>query len=685
MQTRLKPVAALLLPLFAGNLYAQSSPESRETPTTLGEVVVTANRMLEAKSEVSSNITVINSADIRASTATSVADLLTQNGFHVVTMGDTSNVQIRGMGNLTMTNEMENQVLILLNGRRAGMSNLALAGLANVDRVEIIRGSSAVQYGSSALGGVINIITKRGDAARPFASVEVGIGSDSLQRQKIALGGAANGFDFAFGGTHESRDDMTYSGGHRWYNTAVDRDQNYNLDLGYTFYKNHRIGINRNEGEIKSDLPAYDYTCPSDGIRPSQCNTPNSLYNKHFKRNTNNAFSYTGATDEKNLDWMFNYSSGKDKQNIAYPDTGIKSYSTAIDIKALNAQVNYNASLYTLSAGVDRYKYDVSGWDEYSGDMPDGTMKNTGAYLTGKLRLLDERLVFSLGLRHDRFENSSDILDTQKKSHTGGSAGVSYLPLDWLKLRANYADGFRMASPQQIGGGYYYSSNLSLKPEESKTWEFGTDVNWKSVSASLTWFHSDWKDRIIALYDPAGTCGSGWCYQYQNLKKSEVAGFEGSVSWDIGKAFEQGYSLKPYLGFTWLTTRKNKDPAQYIAYRGESNIMPNTPKWMVSYGIDYAHPGLKLKSRLNANYYGKALTQDFSGTVSMPPGDTYFERPSGTVVNWSLEKELVDIKQVGKLTLRAEVSNLFDQANEVYWNYPGPGRNFYLGLRYDYF
>ncbi|MDR0775455.1 MAG: TonB-dependent receptor [Azonexus sp.] len=481
---------------------------------------------------------------------------------------------------------------------------------------------------------------------------------------------------------------MTYSGGHRWYNTAIDRDQNYNLDLGYTFFKNHRIGINRNESEIKSDLPAYDYTCPGDGIRPSQCNNPNSPYHKHFKRNTNNAFSYTGATDEKNLDWMFNYSFGKDRQNITNPETKQKVDSTTIDVKAYNAQANYHASLVTLSAGLDHYQYDLSAWNDYGGHVaePDMTMKNTGAYLTGKLRLLDERLIFSLGLRHDRFKNSSDILDTWKKSHTGGSAGVSYLPVDWLKLRANYADGFRMPSPRQIGGGYSYSSNPSLKPEQSKTWELGADANWNSLSASLTWFLSDWKNKIATFSDSAGVCGAPWgCYRYENVNKAEIAGFEGAASWDIGKAFEQEYSLKPYLGFTWLTTRKNKDPAQYIAYRGESNIMPNTPKWMLSYGIDYAHPGMKLKSRLNANYYGKALTQDFSGTVSMPPGDTYFERPGGTVVNWSLEKELVDVKQVGKLTLRAEVSNLFDQANEVYWNYPGPGRNFYLGLRYDYF
>ena len=159
------------------------------------------------------------------------------------------------------------------------------------------------------------------------------------------------------------------------------------------------------------------------------------------------------------------------------------------------------------------------------------------------------------------------------------------------------------------------------------------------------------------------------------------------MRWDVGKAFKQNYSLTPYASFTYLTTRKNKDPGQFIAHHGAGNkTLPNTPEWMVNYGVDYAHPGWKIKSRLNANYYGKTLTRDWSGTVSMPPGDSYFARPSGTVVNWSLEKELVDFSdRYGRLTLRTEINNLFDGKNEMYWDYPGPGRSFYVGLRYDFF
>jgi vitamin B12 transporter len=648
---------------------------------TLDTVVVTASRAQELKREVSSNITVISEQDIKASTGTSLADLMAQQGFHYTNYGsDSKGFQIRGMGNSAMSNEIENQVLILLDGRRIGNMNLTLFGLANVERVEIIRGPAAVQYGSSAMGGVINVITQKGANLEPFASLEVGFGSDSLKRQKLAFGGSANGFDFSFGGTNSSRDDLTTHYG-RWYHSAVDRDQAYNIDLGYTFAKNHRIGINYNFSEIKSELQ-------QSGIHrvvatpPSFPNRSDSPYEDHKKNTKNTALSYTGSTDSKNLDWLVNYSFGSN-QSFGWDQPGKSiNLDSNIDTDAFNAQLNLHSSLFSLSGGIDQYKYKTKSWSNYTFITAKSTNKDLGFYLTGKLRLLDERLIFSLGLRQDKFETSHNKFanaDTKKKiNHTGGSVGVSYLPIDGLKLRANYAEGFRVPSADQVSGGAWILPNHALKPEESKTWEFGTDVNWNNVNGSLTYFHSDWKDKIIVI--PVG-----WDYQWNNLKAAEIAGIEGALSWNLGKAFKQSYGLSPYVNFTWLTTRKNKDPSQYFRYHGISKTLPNTPKWMASYGVDFSHPGWKLKSRLNANYYGEVFTGDSSGSGQLRPGDDNFKRPSGTVVNWSIDKELADFSdRYGKLSLRAEVNNLFNGKNEVYWDYPEGKRNFYVGLRYDY-
>jgi vitamin B12 transporter len=676
---RRAPLALLAL-TGAGPLQAQES--NALALTTFDDVVVTSSREKGKLREVSSNVTIIDEEDIRASTATSVADLMTQHGFHVVTTGDTSNVQIRGIGNLSMTSEHENSLLILLNGRRIGLNNLALAGLANVARVEIVRGPAAVQYGSSALGGVVNIITRRGEDAKPFVSLEVGVGSDSLKREKLAFGGSANGFDFSFGGTNSSHGDVTVSDNRRWHHTKIDKNQSANLDLGYTFNKNHRVGLNYNHGEIKSEFPSSS----NGGIRPYSINTPDIVYTDYVKDNKNTALSYTGSVDSKNLDWGVNYSWGSNDGRNIDPTTGASTYKTGVDNEVFNAQLNYHADLFSLSGGVDQFKYDTSTWSDWSpATTTKTTIKDTGFYLSGKLRLLEEKLIFSLGLRHDKYKNSGNNLESSSNaSHTGESVGVSYLPTNWLKLRANYAEGFKMPSPTQTGGGApNYSPNHSLKPEVSKTWEVGADINWNHLGASLTYFHSDWKDKIIG---GSITPPSPYPYQYQNLASAKIAGVEGALSWNIGQALKQNYSLTPYVNVTYLGTRKNNYRPQHISYHGKaSSVLPYTPEWMVAYGLDYAHPGLKLKTRLNANYYGKQITRDWSDPLAGPPlyNAPYISRPTGTVVNWSLEKELTEFGgQYGKLTLRTEINNVFDAKNEMYWGYPGSGRSFYVGLRY---
>ena len=228
-------------------LFGGASLSPAQTVATLDEIIVTAGRAEESRREITSNVSVIGEDDIAASAASTLADLVTEHGLQVYTQGDSSFVYIRGFGSGSLSSEIENSVLTLINGRRVGNANLALIGLANVERIEIIRGPAAVQYGPAAMGGVINIITKQGRGMeRPYVSVEAGIGSDALHRERVALGGASGGFDFALGFTGYGRGDVTTTGGRRWYNTEIGRNTSLNADLGYTIADNHRAGINFN-------------------------------------------------------------------------------------------------------------------------------------------------------------------------------------------------------------------------------------------------------------------------------------------------------------------------------------------------------------------------------------------------------------------------------------------------------
>jgi vitamin B12 transporter len=661
----LKIISAALL------LCGGASLLSAQTAATLDEVVVTANRAEESRREVTSNVTVIGEEDIAASTAATLADLAAEHGLQVYTSGDTGNVYIRGFGSGSMASEIENSVLTLVNGRRIGNANLALLGLANVQRIEIIRGPAAVQYGPAAMGGVINVITKQGvgmDA--PYVSAEMGIGSDALHRERISFGGAGGGFDFALGFTNYGRDDVTTPDGRRWYNTEISRNTSLNTDFGYTITDSHRVGINFNYGSIDSRLP-------NSGIRPYENNTPDSSFGRYIKSNQNIALNYAGHTRDKSFDWSAIYSFGSDDRE--YPSY---EYTATTENRAFNAQAGYTADFVSLSAGVDylRYKSLPYTW------QPDENIKeDTGIYFTGKLRLLDERLIFSAGGRYDSYSSEGGSLPRQDYGNFGGSVGAAYLPVKWLKLRANYAEGFRVPSTSQMSGdGRTTAPNPGLRPEKSKTVEFGTDINWNFIDAALTYFHSNWDDKIfwlgvVGLPDP-------FTAQNQNLKASTLAGLEGALRTDIGKAFGKDYGLTPYVEFTLLGTRRNEDEDQFIVHEGNRiDTLPNTPKWMVSYGLDYNNPALKLKSRLSASRYGEVFTPAWE--LSGPPtwAAPWIARPAGTVVNLSVERELARFRERGgALTLRAEINNLFDGKNEMFWSYPGAGRGFYTSLRYNF-
>lgn len=628
----------------------------------LNTVVVTANRTQETKRELSTNVTVISNADIKNSAASTLSDLMQRQGFFVATTGDSSNVMIRGYGSTTLANEPENTILTLINGHRTGSANLALISLANVERIEIIRGPSAVQFGSSALGGVINVITKKGSQENSSGSFEIGGGSDGLLRERFSKTGAIGNFDYSIGLTNFSRNDATTSEFGRWYHTEIKNNTSGLIDLGYNLDKNNRISLLHNQGEIQSNLPGT-----GNYIRKN--NTPSTTYSQYKKANQSSTLSYTGNTEGKDFDWSGSYTSGReDSEYKAY------GYTNFIENESFNLQTGYHNSLLSLSVGFDQTNYNL-----YASNAPTKLkMSDDGAYFASKIRLLEERLILSINGRYDQYKNTALDGAAYKNHHYGESYGLAWIPEENLKFRMNYAEGFKMPSPKQAGGqAPYYNPNPSLMPEIGKTWEIGSDIYWDRAAASLTYFQSTYENKIIGVSTP----GLPRPYQYQNIKDAELSGVEGNIRSELNQYLNIHHKIQGFLSFTWLKTRKTNDSTQFITYNGSKiNTLPNTPEWMFSYGLDFENQNYQLKGHLNAYTYGAVLVRDWSQSSS-----PYITRPAGTVVNLSFDKELPAYSSAqGKLSIRAEINNIFDGRNEMYFNYPGQGRNYYLGLKYDY-
>ena len=660
---RRKKLVAFSLLLTA--LPALPAPARAAETSMLDTVVVTADRIESSLKEVAANMTVLTPDRIQSSTATNVAELLSGEGFQVINNG-TSFLYIRGMGQAQFGDEMQSRVLVLINGRRIGLGNISPMDIDKdaIDHIEIIRGPSAVQYGSSALGGVVNIITKRGQEGVQ-GTAEAGFGSFNLNKQALAVRGAGGGFDAALSLSQQGRNSYNVSGGDTWAHTGFGSSVASNFDLGYTFLQNHRLGLNVNfYNQNHAEFPTSGF---------SDTGPNGTAYNLYDRRNSNAALQYDGADAEKLFTWSARYAFGRDQTDSDYDPThswgGIPS-GTYVDNQSFTAQTAYNGDALSANVGIDYLKYSLK-----TDGRDDGESKDSAGFFSGRYRLFAEKLILSAGGRFDHYQVKK-VSGDQSDNNFAPSLGLVVAPKSWLKFRANYAEGFRMPSPNEyLGDATWYAGNKELQSEKSKTYEIGADVAVGIFTSSLTYFHTDWDNKIIAQRVPA--LGK---YQYFNLSKSTIAGLEWAANLELHPEAVKGLTIRPRLNLTWLTTRQNGDAAQ-VALVGNDTI-PNTQEYSLSYGADFAYDPWNFKVSVNAVTFSDIVTQDWRQTS--PTNGRYIEVGSGTVVNISMDKQLYAFAGHGKISLRLEANNIFDGKNEPYLDYPGPGRNFYAGLRYEF-
>ena len=673
--------------------------QAKAANAMLDTVVVTADRREETLREVTGSVTVITSESVKNSSAATMSEILRQQGFQVSGYNaGGKTVTIRGMNQTQGGNDLNSAVLILLNGRRFGGPTLEYIGLANVERIEIIRGPAAVQYGPAGMGGVVNIVTKRG-GEKLEVRAEAGAGSYDLERFKAAVSGqSATGLlDFSLGATQQYQGDYKTGKGWTWPHTRTGNSLGLNADLGVNFYDRHRASVNFNafqrpkiEGGLGASpcMGGLSHHNPEPPTSGSTC-----TFGVHDIANTNTALAYEGASADETLKWLTRFSFGKHRD-------GYKSYRTSggaptywsksqVDNQNLTAALSYDVDRWSLSGGLDYIAYDTENASGYG--LTQAEYRDAAVFAAGKLRFWDDALILSAGGRFDIFK-VTDVIGggRREKSHFSPSVGLAWLPVDWLKLRTNYSIGFRMPdinamlpqSPQML-------SNPDLKPETSRTWEVGADAAWEFITASLTYFHSEWNDKIFSNVAP-GTCyntsgNPAPCNRYINIQGATIAGWELGFSADLGQALKRDFTLKPYLNLTWLPTVRNNDHTPGSSRSVEVlgfDTLTDVNRLTASYGVNFFEPDLGLTVNLNASYAGEKITRNWQDFPY--PNNPWEKWTPGTIVDLMAEKEIGEFAGQGRLKARVEVNNLFDRYDEAYYHYPGPGRNFYAGLVYEY-
>ncbi len=463
----------------------------------LDELFITATGRAEPISRIVGTTQVINRETIERSAAKSVTELFAENAVGFLsewTAGQTS-LNIRGGATEGQGRDFKSQVLVLVNGHRAGTANISKLSLADVERIEIVRGPSSVVYGSQNMGGVVNIILKTGRTA-PGSFVEASGGSWTYMQGRAQNGGVYKDFDWYVGISGSKRNNYHISGGREELNTDWQR-RGATGSFGYQFDENNRV-----DTTIRSD-GIYDA-----GFRGSSAN----LFAFDDRFNQSFDTTYHGQLPGGRLSWMLQAYAVKDTDDLNNPSplSALNSVPnrTTVDHNRRNLDIygtrfQPRVEMWTgndLLLGIDmersmirseRHRAGGAAVTEISPQDNNQSEFVYAFYAEDAQRLFDDRLTVRGGLRKTYGTTSLDrtpfaptlIPGSKDYEALTYSTGATFRFTDWLNGRVGASTGFRAPTATELGANFTITpigttifGNPAAKPEKSEQIEAGATV-----------------------------------------------------------------------------------------------------------------------------------------------------------------------------------------------------------------
>ncbi len=464
---------------------------------TLTPLVVTADRVAEDPGRVSADVTVIERKQIERSQKTTVADVLrSQSGIDVVSQG--------GPGKLTsvfLRGANSGQTLVLIDGVRvgsatAGSFDWANLSTADIERIEIVRGPQSSLYGADAMGGVIQIFTRKGAGKLRIQGLAEGGSYRSGKTGLNVSGKADNGISYAFG-----VDGLSTKGISAVANTA-ERDP-YRRVTGTA-----HVTAPLADGEVELLIRNVNgRTSLDNGFGPSD----KSNFNNKTRQTVSSIKLSMPFADM--LDSSLQLSRSTDISNGSDPLTSFNNSDFRTDIDQLSWLNHADFDALSLLTGFE-WRRD-KGFSS-SAKLDKAFIQNS---FFGGASYSADLFAASASVRYDANSASSN-----KTTYKFG--GVLH-PLDGLKLTANYGTGFK---PPSINALFFPNfSNPNLKPEESKGWDAGLHYVYKASDAALgfdiVWFDQRFANLIASLAPS---------YLPKNVNKARTSGLELSarIDWE---------------------------------------------------------------------------------------------------------------------------------------------------------
>jgi outer membrane cobalamin receptor len=639
----MKKTATLVFAYLAAAVPVLALPMDSTKTFSLDEVVVTATRTPIPVAESPSPVEVIDGRMIREMNGTTVGDVLRSSSSVFL--------KERGAGGalktLSLRGTASEHVLVLVNGTRFnnfqnGSVDLGLLPVNDVERIEIARGGSSALYGADALGGVVNVMTRRADS-KLRARTELAVGSFGYQRLLQEGQGRTGAVGLLAGYASErARDDYAF---------ALHR-----LGSSDTTVERHNDDFHRKQfylhGDVNPDEQSLILFSAQSAFTNRGVPGPTSFLSEQARQNDDDAnFSLTYSDrrfDRLHLTLATAFRYGL--QRYIDPASLMDSYYKNT-LFAINPQIQ----LYAAGNNVFVFGAEFAEGLLNSNDF-DGRIRRVqkSLYLSNEFHFRADRDIFDLiGLYQTvRYDNISDV-DVALTPKLG--MNVRLVKNGDLRLRSSIGQSFRSPSFNDL---YYRGfSNPNLKPERSTSFDAGllTGFEWFGRHRlEVSYFHLHTENRI--LFDPA-------LFVPVNIGRASSNGME--VVYE-GKFVDGLLSVSTNYSYTDV---QKKDRAS-DADPSYNKQLPYVPRHTanLSVRIDLGRASVNLLHSI----VGERFTTDDNSTslagYRLTHGNVRANIPVGSSV----------------LFAKFEVDNIFDRDYEVFQHYPMPRGSvrFSLGAEY---
>ncbi|MGB6008695.1 TonB-dependent receptor domain-containing protein [Castellaniella sp.] len=603
--------AVCLIPLAA-----TAQPDTAAIPA-LQDIVVTPSRTAEPLSEVVGDVTVIGPKQLAEARGDSLAEIIGR----APGVQFTSNGGPQTVTSLFLRGANSNHTLVLIDGMRVNGStwggvNFPAIDPATVERIEILRGAASSLYGSDAIGGVINIITKQGEQDRPLSAwANIGYGTYETAKSSLGLSGAAQGWDYSLSTSAASSKGFDALRPRKANNTPITghdpdkdgyRSHAVSGTLGYRWAEGHRIGVTAYNGYTDGD---YDNEF-----------TPYPDTYTIFRQQAYSLNSADRITDWWDSDLRFGFT--KDSN-----DNRSDSSSVFSSLKRQYSWTNTFRPLadHRISVLLERQEERAqSSSTRYSQEARD----TNAAALIYKGRI--DRLHTQASVRNDNISGYGN--------QATGSLGLDFDLTDAWQIGVAGNTGFHAPTFNDLYWplAFGFKGNPNLKPEKSKNVEAHVRYQTAATQLSLVLY----RNRIENLIDPYNCSDPSGPCTTKNVSQATIHGLTLTGQHNFGNT--------TLLASADFLDPRNDDPRPAQGFTpAEGSTLPRRARQVFHLGVEHRIQALKLGAeyQYTGNRYEDLANRTRLGGYSLVnlTAAYDFSKSLGVQVRWNnvLDKDYV--------------------------------------------